>query len=333
MVSPAWQFTPTATKNTLIVVEVVTPKVLWAAGGGFQATHDGAIVRSIDGGVAWRDVTPPQGDPRLFRDVKAFDADHALALTTGSGPASRIYRTDDGGRSWRQVFHNTDHPAFYDSMAFFSDHRRGLAVSDSVDGAFPIQATDDSGRTWNLIPTTGLSAHPGEGLRATGTSVVAIGERDAWFGTTGAEPGHPARVFHTTDGGTTWTVTDTPIPGPNPAAGIVSLSFRDRHNGLAVGGTSPQPDGTGDVGVVARTSNGGQSWRAVGAPAGFRNSVAWIPDQAATAVVVGHRGSDLSTAGQKRIKFDTNLLLGVAALSSDACWAVGQNGRAAQLRI
>ena len=55
------------------------------------------------------------------------------------------------------------------------------------------------------------------------------------------------RIRDAQDGGTIWTVATTPIPDR-----ITSLSFRDRRSGFAVGG-----DRLTDVGVVARTSDGG----------------------------------------------------------------------------
>ena len=109
------------------------------------------------------------------------------------------------------------------------------------------------------MPTalTDGSGVPNEFGRATGTSLVAVGPSDAWFGTN-PESGPRARVFHTQDAGTTWTPATTTVAGE--PAGIVSLSFReDRMNGLAVGGDPPptptRPQGK-DVGEVARTSDG-----------------------------------------------------------------------------
>jgi hypothetical protein len=46
--------------------------------------------------------------------------------------------------------------AFYDCMDFYSGGRRGLALSDPVDGKFRIAATDDFGRTWHVLPNTGM---------------------------------------------------------------------------------------------------------------------------------------------------------------------------------
>jgi photosystem II stability/assembly factor-like uncharacterized protein len=327
--SPSWRFTPTATTNTLIVVDVVDRAVVWAAGGGFgHATNDGTVVRTVDGGRSWQNVTPPDGVPQTFRDVEAFGRNRALVLASGTGGASRIYRTTDGGATWELVFRNPDPSAFYDCMAFF-DERRGLAMSDPVNGKFRILATADGGRTWHVTPTSGMpDALPNEYGLATGTCLVTAGPRDAWFGTQ-AEMAPNSRVFHTRNAGSTWTVATTPIPGGS--AGITSLSFRDRRNGLAVGGEPP--DGT-EVGAVARTSDGGATWSPGGAPAGFRNSVAWIPGLKKSAVVVGPSGSDLSTNGGRTwTLFDRTLLLGVDCVPHVVCWAVGEGGLAAKLTI
>ncbi|HEY0002597.1 MAG TPA: oxidoreductase [Actinoplanes sp.] len=270
----SWRFTATATSHTLVVVQVVDRTVIWAAGGGFTE-GDGSVVRSVDGGRHWSRVTPPGGASPAFRDVHAVDANRALVLTMGS--AARIYRTVDGGASWRETFANTDPAAFYDGMAFF-DRRRGVAVSDAVDTTIPIQITGDGGRSWARVPAGGVAAGlPQEGPFATGTSLVAIGKRDALFVTT--VPEHHPRVFRTRDGGLTWTVADTPIPRP----GLRSVAFRNRHDGLGVGGTPPT-EGTDGVGSAARTEDGGRTWQVTGAPTGFRNSVAWLSGRRAVAV-------------------------------------------------
>lgn len=345
MVEAAWQTFNTGTTNTLIVVDVVDQMVIWAAGGGFAgAVNDGTVVRTVDGGQTWQNVTPPDATAHVIRDVEAIDANHAVVLASDTGndgngvfKPSRISFTANGGKTWQSAF-DANASDFYNSMGFF-DRRRGLAFSDPVDGKFPILETGNGGHKWKLAdPPGGLpialtdgSGVPNEFGRATGTSLVAAGPSEAWFGTN-PEGGPGARVFHTQDGGTTWTVATTTVPGG--PAGIVSLSFQDRTKGLAVGGDPPPPSGQTDVGEIARTSDGGATWFRVGPLNGFRNSVAWIPGLPNTAVAVGHSGSDVSDdGGNTWTQFDGRLLLGVASRSSDACWAVGQGGVAAKLII
>ena len=113
-------------------------------------------------------------------------------LAIGEGEASRIYTTSDGGRRWKLAFVNDDPSAFYDCMDFYDGGRRGLALSDPVDGKFRILATDDGGRSWHVLPTDGMpDAVAGEfAFAASGTCLVTSG-RDAWFASGG---GAVARV-------------------------------------------------------------------------------------------------------------------------------------------
>jgi photosystem II stability/assembly factor-like uncharacterized protein len=331
-VTPSWRFTPTATTKRLVVVDVVNPNMVWAAGGSADGT-DGVVVRTVDGGQSWRDVTPPGGDALDFRDVEAYDDDHAVVLAAGEGTASRIYRTADGGATWQLEFVNQEPAGFYDCMAFF-DPQRGVAVSDPIDGKFRIISTQDGGDTWSIVPTAGMPpAIAGEFALATGTCMVTMGPRDVWFGT--ATPaGFNARVFHSRDGGLTWDVATTPIPG-DPAFGITSLSFRDRLNGLAVGGGLPDFSAPS---VVAVTTDGGETWSQGGSPPSFRSSIAWLPNPdkqtAVTVGPVGPAGSDLSTDGGQTwspIPLGSFEPIGVNCMPYVVCWAVGGNGIAAEL--
>jgi hypothetical protein len=62
--------------------------------------------------------------------------------------------------------------------------------------------------------------------------------------------------------------------------------------------------------------------------------VAWISGLRRGAVVVGPRGSDLSTnSGRTWTQFDHSLLLGVDCVPHIVCWAVGGQGLAAKLAI
>src|SRR5215212_8911349 len=112
MPQPSWQTFPTGSPNTLIVVDVVNPMVIWAAGGGFNdAVNDGTVVRTEDGGHTWEIVTPPDGTPHVFRDVEAFNPNHAVVLASETGidssgqlKPSRISATPNGGNNWQTVF-------------------------------------------------------------------------------------------------------------------------------------------------------------------------------------------------------------------------------------
>ena len=328
--SPSWHFMPTVTTSSLVGIDVVNRQIVWAAAGGFDAPGEshspGVVVRTVDGGQSWHDVTPPGGQELDFHDVEAFDRNQALALAVGLAEASKIYRTADGGASWELVFENHEPEAFYDAIAFFNPEH-GIALSDPIGGKFRILTTRDGGRTWQVAPTNGMPpALPNEFGRATGTCLVTNGPHDAWFGTQPQGPN--SRVFHTSDGGVTWSVATTPIPG-DPQFGIASLAFWDTQHGLAVGGGDP---GTNAPSVVAVTADGGKTWSKVGSPAGFRTSISVPTNNGDTAVAIGLTGSDFTTdGGHTWRRFDQTDLRGVNCKQNVSCWAVGKNGIAAEL--
>jgi photosystem II stability/assembly factor-like uncharacterized protein len=316
----AWDPKPTGTAARLRGVSAIGARTAWASGSL------GTVVRTVDGGDTWQEVGPPGTSALQFRDIEAFDANRAVILSTGNGTDSRIYVTANGGQSWTQTFTNTDPNAFYDCMTFF-DARRGLALSDPVNGKFRIIATDDGGLSWHVVSPSGMPpALPGEaGFAASGQCLVTDHGRRAWFASGG---GAVSRVFRSDDGGTTWTVTATPIPSSG-TAGIFALAFNGQQRGIAVGGDFAAPTVSPDAAAV--TSDGGARWQSAAQPPGeYRSGAAWITGT--DAVAVGPTGSDVSLdGGQTWRRFDDGSLDTVDCASPEACWASGASGAAAHL--
>jgi photosystem II stability/assembly factor-like uncharacterized protein len=246
-------------------------------------------------------------------------------LSIGEGDASRIYTTTDGGRSWELAFVNDDPAAFYDCMDFYPGGRRGLALSDPVGGRFRIAATDDAGRSWQVLPNEGMpDAVAGEfAFAASGTCLVTSG-RDAWF----ASGGGAARVFHSRDGGLTWTVTAAPIPAAE-AGGVFSLAFRNPREGAMVGGDFTAPEN--GVDASGFTHDGGATWLAGGDLSGYRSGVDWVRFARATLIAVGPTGSDVSfDGGRSWSTFDAAPYDAVDCVPF-TCWASGPAGAVAVL--
>jgi photosystem II stability/assembly factor-like uncharacterized protein len=300
-------------------VSAVSAQIAWTSGSL------GTVLRTVDGGASWQQVSPPGTSALQFRDVEAFDADHAVILSIGPGSDSRVYVTSDAGQHWTLTFVNDEPDAFYDCMTFF-DSRRGLALSDPVDGRFRIIATDDGGRSWRVVASAMPAALPGEfAFAASGQCLATDHGRHAWFGTGGATH---ARVFRSDDGGKSWQVATTPIRS-GPTAGIFALAFRGQQHGLAVGGDVTTPGQAPDA--LALTADGGESWQLVDdAPNEYRSGAAWVTGR--DAVVVGPTGSNVSLdGGQTWRRFDSGSFDTVDCAHSGACWASGEHGRAAYL--
>lgn len=322
--TPSWERFDTGAVSRLRGLSAVSSDVAWASGSG------GTVLRTLDGGASWQPVAPPDTATLQFRDVEAFDADHAVIMSAGEGTDSRIYRTDDGGQTWTETFRNDEPTAFYDCMAWF-DSRRGLALSDPVGGKFRILSTRDGGRSWQVLPNAGMPpALAGEfAFAASGTCLVTAdhGPDLAWFATGG---GAEARVFRSTDRGLSWHVVSTAIPS-GPSSGIFSLAFRDPIHGIAVGGDFLVEDNAPDGAATSRTS--GFSWQLVPAgPGEYRSGSAWIPRTGQLALAVGPTGSDITfDRGRHWVRFDTSSLDSVDCASDGSCWGSGANGGVTRL--
>jgi photosystem II stability/assembly factor-like uncharacterized protein len=292
-------------------VSAVDQAVAWASGA------NGMFLRTTDGGKTWAAHTVPGAADLDFRDVEAVDDRTAYLLSSGAGSLSRIYKTTNSGETWTLQHTNLDPKGFLDCMAFW-DATHGIALGDPVEGRFSILTTRD-GLTWLKRP--GPKANEGEGaFAASGSCIFARGTREAWFGTGGAGG---ARVFHTTDGGETWSVAKTPVRGGSTSAGIFSLFFYDGLHGVAVGGEYTRP---GDMaGNCAVTDDGGKSWKlCASGPRGYRSSVAQVAP--GLLISVGPSGSDSSMDGGKT--WEKLGDAGFHALSSRWGFAVGANGSA-----
>jgi photosystem II stability/assembly factor-like uncharacterized protein len=319
LIAQSWSLQTSGTNASLRGVSAVNAKVVWASGSA------GTFLRTTDGGATWRAAQVPGGQDLDFRAVAAIDESVAYLLSIGAGGKSRIYHTTDAGAHWRLLLTNPDAKGFFDGLAFWdSDH--GLALGDPVNGQFVILTTADGGVTWHRQPTP--PAKPNEGaFAASNTSLAVVGSSEVWFGSGGPAG---ARVFHSRDGGSTWSVNPTPIRNDSASAGIFSLAFADERHGIAVGGDYGKP--AENAGNIAITADGGETWTApTGRPAGFRSAVAYLPDGQAW-IATGTSGSDISTdGGQTWRTFDDGNFNAIAFVSSEAGWAVGPRGRIARL--
>ncbi len=307
------------TKNRLQAISPVNDRVAWASGVG------GTYAVTTDGGEHWRSARVPGAGGLQFRDVQAFSANVAYLMAAGPGRESRIYKTEDGGHTWALQFKNQDPSAFYDCFAFW-DRRRGVTMSDAVDGVLPVIRTTN-GKTWQNIGSRLPEAQAGEAaFAASGTCVATEGTQNAWIATGGAAK---ARILTTTDGGDTWNAYDTPVVQGTPSSGGISVAFRDAHHGIL---------GAGELAVtdkftrnVARTLNGGKTWFLGNHPT-FTGSIyglAYVTGRGRTVVATGPQGA--SWTGDegdtwKAIEGVTNCWA-VAFASPEAGWLVGTEGQ------
>ncbi|MDN5894713.1 MAG: oxidoreductase [Nocardioides sp.] len=326
---PKWQESVVDADQSFRGLDAVSARTAWTSGGSLTEGGAGGVFRTTDGGRTWRDVSPPESDGLNFRDVEADNARTASVLAIGPGEASRIYRTTDGGRTWRETFRNAEESAFYNCMDFYPGGKRGLAVSDPVDGKFRIISTRDRGRSWQAMPDAGMPDSTGEANFSASGDCLVIKGRHAWFGSGGST----SRVFHSADGGRHWQADDSTIP-PGEAAGVFGLAFRTPHRGVAVGGDFSAPDS--GVDASAYTGRRG-NWRNGGDLAHLGEDASWIQGRRNTLVVVGESGEDggssLSHDGGRSWKKFSDVGFHTLDCVRRTCWAAGGDGRVATLRL
>jgi photosystem II stability/assembly factor-like uncharacterized protein len=296
-------------------------QILYATGS------NGVILRSPDAGKSWTRLHIDNADTQDFRGVQSFGADIAYVFSVGNDNKSHIYKTSDAGKSWRTQYSDPRPAFFLDALACRSE-KICLAISDPIDGKFPILHTED-GEHWTELPQTSEpAALPTEGLfAASNSSLILCGpnQHDILFATGGPA----ARVFHSTNNTRSWSVVETPILSGNPSAGIFSIACEDQ-TVVAVGGDYRNPTATKSV--AAYSTDFGITWHLSDQPpAGFRSAVTSAGSN--TWVAVGTTGADISTDNAAHwaplTHENANAIL---ALGSHRFLTAGPNGAITQLR-
>jgi photosystem II stability/assembly factor-like uncharacterized protein len=311
------------TTNRLQAVSAVNERVVWVSGVG------GTYALTTDGGTTWHAAVVPGADSLEFRDVEGVSQRVAYLLAAGPGDRSRIYRTDDAGRSWSLQFVNRDTSAFYDCFAFW-DEGAGFTMSDAVNGRFPVVRTGD-GRTWSDIGDRLPRAQTGEGaFAASGTCTAVLDNRHGWIATGAAAR---ARVLRTADRGESWSEAATPIAQGSQTSGAATIAFRDTLHGILAGGDIAAPDAPADN--VAVTRDGGRSW-ALATRTPFPGAVyglAYLPSgDGRTVVATGPSGAAWSTdEGRSWRPLEGLRDYWAVGVAGKVGWLVGTEGRILKL--
>jgi photosystem II stability/assembly factor-like uncharacterized protein len=297
--------------------------VVWVSGS------NGVILRSTNEGATWKQLNVPGGGDLDFRDIKAFDADSAYVMSSGDGDKSRIYKTTDGGQTWKLQYSDKRPGFFLDSLACDSK-THCLALSDPVDGKFLVLSTDD-GEHWKELPRDKMpAALPKEGAFAASGTSIAICDRgdNIYFGTGG---GAAARVFHSVDGGRSWVAVETPIASGNASSGVFSVACGG-FLVVAVGGDYKEPFSTKRV--AAYSSDFGATWHlAEQQPGGYRSAAGAF--SGGDFAAVGPNGTDISheeISQTMHWQHTDYLNLNAVSFEGNNGWAVGPKGAIARFK-
>lgn len=238
---------------------------------GWLVTHStGLVLHTTDGGRSWS--TQTRLEAGYLESI--FFADQKNGWICGD--KGRIYRTEDGGKNWRQI--GDSRPELVFSAVHFFNRKQGLLVGMNTQSRQSVLfESSDGGKSWRdnsaKVSGTGLSgaitfinrqigliAAFNSLLRTTdgGKSWQAIGLgqgvviRDITFldGLTGFAVGHRGMLFTTEDRGQNWKRAD------NISDGLLrSLVFLDKSSGYLAG----DKDSNGNS--LWQTGDGGRSWQ------------------------------------------------------------------------
>jgi photosystem II stability/assembly factor-like uncharacterized protein len=220
--------------------------------------------------VGDRVARPPGAEGLDFRGIHAFSAQSALAMSSGRGEASQLWRTRNGGRIWTRIAVNTDPEGFWDALAFI-DTRRGFILGDPTLGRFTLLRTEDGGETWVRAPRDAVpDAHDGEAACAASNGSLAIGPSGlVAFCSGGMAPF--ARAYLSRDGGGSFVAIETPIVANLASRGAFACAFDHRGALWVCGGDyrAPRAEGVNLARLAAETT----AFEAAAAPPGYLSSI------------------------------------------------------------
>lgn len=210
---------------------------------GLAVSNRGEIWSTSDGGHSWTVKSTLKSADWHFNESEQMhfvDELHGWIVETLT-----VWRTDDGGASWKEAFSPLEQKAEGQPVrAFFgdSDHIWVCATSGEV------YSSSDGGKTW-LVQTI-------SGKNSDFRDIFFINEKTGWL--VGYASGQFNNLlYRTDDGGKTWSHIQTNIDRTY----LTSLYFLDEKEGWASAEawSNGNESDTGKA-VLMRTTDGGKSW-------------------------------------------------------------------------
>ena len=198
----------------------------------FAVGDDGTVLKSVDAGDTWSDLTANTGETGDFENLFFLDANTGWVV----GDNGLVLQTTDGGTGWTSQTAATGTTETLRSI-FFLDANNGYVGGS---GGVLIRTTD-GGTSWTTQTT---------GLETAGDRVYDIYFKDSNTGIAVAGGGN---IITTTDGGTIWTL-QADVNGVQES--WKRVRFADANNGWVAG----------SAGLIYKTTDGGITWTAQPSP-------------------------------------------------------------------
>jgi photosystem II stability/assembly factor-like uncharacterized protein len=315
---------PTGSAASLRGLVAIDSRTVWVCG------TNGTILRTQESGEQWESCAIPGWEQVDFRSIHAWDAERAIVATAGQ--PSAIHKTNDGGKTWSQVYSNAAPEAFLDAVRFW-DPNYGMAFGDPIDGNLQVLITRDAGSTWDNANRIGIAMERGEAaFAASNSSMSLFGQKNAVIGLGGGAG--TARMLRSVDRGATWQRIEVGPMQRGESAGVFSVAIADSGLGIAVGGDYKAMDKA--EGHIALTEDAGVSWRLPkgSLPRGYRSAVIDAPTERGKIwIAVGPTGCDWSSDGEDWSPLSDVGFHALSVGNDGSIWASGTQGRVAKLWV
>ena len=228
------------------------------------------LLRTTDGGTYWRDVTPLRPSGRKIRVWKILVLSSHIAWVTPGDTiregTTEIFRTIDGGRTWRSVAI----PARTVKSISFINPREGWLVASvaaySGSDEVEIYRSTDGGETWVKVGSaTRDNASNGLPTEGDKSAITFLNPATGWItGVTLAS--NRLYLYVTHDRGNTWRQQNMPLPReltPHWKGFPQSPTFFTARDGILPAFYDLFNDSGGEIGrvvVLYVTHDGGTTW-------------------------------------------------------------------------
>lgn len=138
-------------------IHFVNQKVGYTSGALNSGTNMGMILKSIDGGATWKNVTPDMtkfNTPDKFIEIWGnyfIDENTGWVIGGGCGTVQRFFKTTNGGTTWDMLEFNEPSTKLADVIVY--PNGRGYAVSSGW-----VWLTTNAGLDWEPMARTGASS-------------------------------------------------------------------------------------------------------------------------------------------------------------------------------
>jgi photosystem II stability/assembly factor-like uncharacterized protein len=257
---PPLEGLPNVIPNDISTIHMLDPQNGWMITSNF-------VLRTMDGGVSWHDVTPPGASSLGYGTGESFlDSNRGWILVGDpNDPVNpgTLYRTTDGGVHW-----DSNSVPFGGGEIHFLDDARGWMMLPADVGAgnmaVKIFETKDGGENWSQVysnlPTDANSntSLPHGGIKS-GFTPTSL--QEAWVSGQ-SYASNDFYLYRTQDGGQTWSKVNDPILNMGEAMYLIQPPiFFDPQSGVL-----PMTVGSeGSTMLFLKTQDGGTNWT-VGAP-------------------------------------------------------------------